>query len=65
MDKISERKEGHYWCKFDGEWNPCRWTIWNRGDGTSESWWDLCGSDHSFYDKDFEEIDETILTYKK
>lgn len=57
---MEQRKSGFYWVKYKGHWEIAEWIVTDLK--SDPCWFELCGSDHSLRDKDFEEIDETTLT---
>ena len=53
----SNRVDGIYWVKFEGEWLAAKYNQ-------KENIFEVPGDDCYWYDKDFEEIDETRIVRK-
>lgn len=52
---MNQRKDGYYWVRFTGVWQPAEFSNYDGG-----SCWSLTGTDHEFQDDELDVIGSQI-----
>lgn len=58
------RQSGYYWVKYDGKWIVAEFEYFLYKNGDEYKIWQVAGLELSFYDNEFDEIDETRIERK-